>query len=310
MAVTTYFSTDSGAPTLTGEVNALINLLTQCLVNGYGSKPGVGWSKPFSGTNKAVFKAGGGTQACLWVDDNAPGAAGARECRLRGYEVMSALDTGTGAFPTTTQMAVPIIYRKSTSLDASSRPWILIADDRRFYLFSYPGEGTANRYTNFFFGDIISYKTGGDLYSAAIIGRATENSAAESYDALSQVGTAVNASAATGHYMARSHTGIGSALQFSKFHDSSLASASYVGSGQYMAYPNPVDGGLYMSPVRICYSSILRGHLPGFWAPMHTRPLVHGDTFAGVGNMSGKTFLVIDLWNSAQVFMETSNTWS
>jgi hypothetical protein len=129
-------------------------------------------------------------------------------------------------------------------------------------------------------------------------------------EALSVVGSNVSAGAASGHYLARSHTGIGSALQFGKFHDGSLTTASYVGSGQYMAYPNPVDGGLYLSPVRLCYSSTLRGHLPGFWAPMHTRPLTHGDTFAGVGNLSGKSFLVIDLWNSAQVFVETSNTWS
>lgn len=56
MAVTKYMSSDSGAPIMNGTQGSLVNVLDAILVNGYGSKSPAGWTKPFSGTSKAVYR--------------------------------------------------------------------------------------------------------------------------------------------------------------------------------------------------------------------------------------------------------------
>src|SRR5262245_26448894 len=135
MAVTVYRSTDSSAPTLSGTAGDLVNVLDKCLVAGYGSKTAAGWSKPFTGTNAAVFRMGGGNQFYLDVNDNGPGAGTGQEARVRGYETMTAVATGTGPFPTVAQLAAGIIVRKSAALSGTTRAWVMVADDRSFYLF-------------------------------------------------------------------------------------------------------------------------------------------------------------------------------
>ena len=87
-----------------------------------------------------------------------------------------------------------------------------------------------------------------------------------------------------------------------------------------MPYPNGPDGGLYLSPIWINHSSARRGYLKGLWCPVQDRPLNHNDTYSGTGNLSGKSFLVQNIYtsittgitpaNSGQVHIETSSTWS
>src|SRR5690348_12633571 len=125
-----YSSSDTGAPVLTGQAGSLIAVLDACLVNGYGTQTAAGWTKAFSGTNKADYRMAGGNQFYLDVDDSAAQTAAGKEANVRGYEAMTALATGTNAFPTTTQFAAPgQVIRKSATADATSRGWILVADD-------------------------------------------------------------------------------------------------------------------------------------------------------------------------------------
>lgn len=101
MTVRVYHSTDSSAPVLSGQVGALIGVLDAILVNGYGSKAAVGWTKAFSGTNMAAYKqSAGSNQLYLRVDDT-----NATDARVVGYETMSDVNTGTGPFPTATQQS-------------------------------------------------------------------------------------------------------------------------------------------------------------------------------------------------------------
>ena len=312
MAVTLYQSTDSSAPVLTGTTGSLISLLDNCLVTGYGTKPSAGWIKLYTGTNSAVFKAGGGNQNCLRVDDNASGTGGAKEARTRGYLTMSGIDAGTGPFPTDAQLAAGIILRKSSSEDATVRAWTLLADAKRFYLLS-KADGTSN--FAYFFGDIISFLTG-DLGSGAIIGRANENQAASTatYEKFKQAGAGANATI-TGHYLALPVTGLGSALAFGKVIDHSRSfniNAEFtMGAQAGVAFPSPVDLGLHLSQVWVCHTGpAIRGKMPGLWAPLGYRPLVDGDTFSGTGPLSGKTFLAKDVGSqNGQIILETSNTW-
>src|SRR5581483_7318316 len=163
MAVRHYMNTDSGAPTLSGTNGDLINLLDKILCVGYGSKTAAGWTKPYTATNQAVFQPGGGVQHFFHVDDNSPNAtSGAKEGPIRGSETASAVLTGTGFFPTTSQIAAGAgeILRKSATADATQRAWQAFADDRTCILALAPGDG-AGAWSVHYFGELFSLLASG-----------------------------------------------------------------------------------------------------------------------------------------------------
>ena len=131
MSTVRYFRwDDAGAPSLTGEVGSLTSLLRKCLVGtsgiAYGSKPSAGWTELFAGaaSNVAVFVnrfADGGSECCVRVDDNAPGAAGAREAAITTFSTMTDINTGLDALPQQW-------CRKSATANSSARKWLVIAD--------------------------------------------------------------------------------------------------------------------------------------------------------------------------------------
>jgi hypothetical protein len=123
MAVGVYRYDDVGAPTLSGTAGALIGVLDHALVTGQG------WSKVYSGTNLAVYRAPAGNQLYLRVDDTGTTAA-----RIVGYETMSAVSTGTGPFPTEAQVAGGLYAPKSANVNATARNWVIVANDRFFHM--------------------------------------------------------------------------------------------------------------------------------------------------------------------------------
>ncbi len=286
-------STDVGAPSLTNSAGSLITLLDYLFVTT------MSWTKPYTGTNKAAYKQPSGTnQFYLRVDDT-----GTTNASVVGYETMSDVDTGTGPFPTAAQVSGGLYWPKSSS--GSAAPWIFLSNGKIGYLFvKYNG-------TNWLcvgFGDFSTYKTS-DAYHTLIIG---ETSAPSSTTVFSNLATSIT-SANTGHYVARSYTQIGSAINVGKFSNYILAAAvSNLGAGG-CTYPAPVDGGLHLAPVWISETTSgvgARGLLPGIWSPMHNRPLTHGDTFSGTGSLSSRNFEAVDLGSAVyQVFIETSDTW-
>lgn len=334
MGVILYKSTDGSAPSLTGQTGSLVALLDACLVNGYGTQAAAGWTIAYTGTSKRSYKQGTGSNGYyLDVDDSGPGAGSYREARVRGYEAMTALATGTFPFPTTSQSATfGGVIRKSATADATARPWYLLADSTCFYLFVDSGDLTNPSYsTTFAFGDFFSYKSG-DTYNTLIAARATEN-AANGAETLPYINCPTSAGSpgglfstnnATGHYIDRHWNGTGGAIPFGK-----IASILCTGSGtnfvqmgdaySQLAYPNGPDSALELSPLWVTHNSCLRGYMKGLWVPCHRQPLGHGDTFTGTGNMAGKSFMALNVANlqggswsqyGGQIILETSNTWS
>lgn len=171
---------DAGAPTLNGQVGSLVNVLRKCLVGvagiAYASKPSAGWSELFAGTgtNAAAFtnnQAEGGSGMCILVNDNAPGAGGAREARITGYAAMTNISTGTGATNTA-------YVRKSAALDAVARKWIVVADGLTAYLFVYAtGDAATNQRDHSLagFGDYDCFTSSNYRYFC--LGRDAENTA-------------------------------------------------------------------------------------------------------------------------------------
>lgn len=320
MAVRLYKSTDTGAPVLSGSVGSLITVLDAVLVNGYnaGVTPAAGWTKAFSGTNQAAYRnsATGGTGFYVSVDDTGPNTVlGARKARLRGFETMTAVTTGTGGFPTSVQIPAAIQVYKSITADATARAWTILADQRTFYLFTDPGGGDEiNGYSAFMFGDVFSLKTG-DAYRCAIIGRTAEpayvggESGAEERMQDVALLSAVN----TGHYLARSYQGVTQqAIQFGK-HNTNNALRGLV------PYPNPTDQSILLAQLGIHEligaQSALRGRLRGIWDFQHD-PMAKvndGDTFPGTGPFAGKTFQFLKplggIGTIRLLVLETSDTW-
>ncbi|MDD2610647.1 MAG: hypothetical protein PHX60_13355 [Giesbergeria sp.] len=86
-----------------------------------------GWEKAFSGTNLAAFRslAVESTRMFLRVDDT-----GTTNARVVGYESMSDINTGTGPFPTTTQISGGGWWPKANAANATARAWTVIADSK------------------------------------------------------------------------------------------------------------------------------------------------------------------------------------
>lgn len=268
-----------------------------------------GWSKAYSGTNKAAYRMLAGNQRYLRVDDS-----GTTSARVVGYESMTGVDTGTNAFPTDIQVSGGLYINKSSVADTSSRGWIIVATDRLAHIFINAGPTTGLICGTQTFGDIKSF-AGGDQYQTVLIAQISYSaSAIASYQALST--QCAYGSTVAGNYIARAYTQVGGSLAIGKHTDAAkLNSLTANIGGAGLAYPNPSDGGLYLSPVYIHEAGALRGTLPGVLAPLHQRPIAHLDTVSGSGDLAGKTFLGLFAEGSSvaaasgQIFLETSNTW-
>jgi hypothetical protein len=310
MTVRVYYSTDASAPVLTGVAGSMITVLDACLVNGYGAKAAAGWTKPFSGTNLAVYRGSTGDRFFYRVDDTA-----GQTIRHRGYETMSDVNTGTGLFPTEAQVSGGLWYVKSSTANSTARPWIMVATEQSFYFFAdsiNTSQFTGN-YNQMFFGDIVSYKSG-DVYNTLICANSSNGSNSPLLSITVPIDTSI-----PGHFMARSHTQIGASITAGKHQaDSSRGgSASVIGvPGAIMPFPNPVSGTLDVSPILVYENAVLavRGILPGMWSTHHSfSAFTNGDTFTGTGDMAGKTFLLINGVNNGgsqgRAAIEISDTW-
>lgn len=318
MTVRVYRWDDASAPQLNNAAESLINILDACLVNGYGAKPSLGWTKPFSGTNLAVYRMAGGNQRYLRVSDSSSVAA-----TMRGYGAMTDVSTGTDEFPTAAQASSGINYYKSSN--STTRPWVLIGDDKCFYMIGSSAVTAADGISThlrtnssasgIFFGDFVSFLPG-DVWNTALIG-ATSNGATASYLGQRQF----NSSTTTvGHYVIRNYTQTGGSVNISKTCGVDLSGGSNLGIGvSPNNYPDPVTGGFDLMRAYLSDAAgIVRGYLPGFWGPRQGYVGNFDDTFSGkVGTpLAGKTFLVLPAaYNGgttpcATVCIETSNTWS
>lgn len=172
---------DAGAPTLTGEVGSLTNLLRKCLVGtagtAYGSKAAAGWSEEFAGAaaNIAVFRnsgSAGGCECCVRINDNAPGSAGAKEAQVLVYAAMTDVDTGTLGTAATW-------FRKSATANTTARKWLVVADERTAWVYSFDtGDPNASYFWDASlhgFGDIDSIDAPENGNRYFVLGRVTQN---------------------------------------------------------------------------------------------------------------------------------------
>jgi len=316
MAIVVYKSTDASAPTLSGQVGRLIAVLDACLVTGYGSKAAVGFTKPFTGTNLAAYRmttAGGATGMYLRVDDT-----GTTTSRILGYETMSDVNTGTGQFPTTIQISGGLWVWKSSTADAVTRPWCLIADNtnpRCFYFITEPDQtvfASSGTFSNVvFFGDTITRKTT-DGYQCMLIGQtATLTTNTSNFGTVN----ATSYAAVGGHYLARSYTGITQSVTCSKARNyRSTNTSGIMGSSDINVFPNRVTNSIDLATIMVQESAIVfRATMPGIWEPQGGTAIANFyDEIVGQGTFSGITFVMIparSTTTAGSMFVKITGAW-
>lgn len=132
------------------------------LANGVASgatikRTSAGWARPFSGTNVAIYQpiAPDALQLYLQVDDS---IAQSDKANVRGYGVAAAVDVVSDPFPTFEQSALGSYFvKKSSNTTDDPRPWVVVADDKLFYLFvAWNSAGASYNWWNAnVFGDLI-----------------------------------------------------------------------------------------------------------------------------------------------------------
>lgn len=318
MTVNVYRSTDASAPVLSGLPGALVAIFDACLVNGYGAKAAAGWAKEFSAPNIAVYRSAFGNRLRLRIDDTA-----AQEARVVGYESMTDASTGVGAFPMSSQVSGGLYVRKSESADAVTRNWVLIATDRTLYFLpSSSGNidpqvapAASSLSGSLAFGQITTYKPG-DAFNTIIMGAAATGQSQGVFG----INTRTSGfSGASGHYLARNHLQFGNATLFQKtpILDCTGTTSIFGLSSNYPPFPDSMAGGLNLSPVAIGEfahgsSLIIRGLLPGVWAPLHNTPMSHYDIVDGQGDLAGKQFQMLFTASAtlvSRLLFEISDTW-
>lgn len=247
----------------------------------------LGWSKVFSGTNKAVYRSNDlASNRLYWRFDD----TNALYMLFRGYESMTDVDTGIGVFPTVTQQS-NWCYTKSSTSDTTARRWSAYGDSMTLYflLAHNVAAGAALPASGFppilGFGDSIPFKAG-DAYSSFCFARASLAGAINT-----DVG--INASGSIGPYWPRPYTQSGSSIRGQIYGAGpNTASGS---SGSAIAYPNPEDNGLIIFERHLAQdgNNDFRGIFPAGYHLPQNNPLSDWDYVSNVDGFSGKIFQMV-----------------
>lgn len=258
-----------------------------------------GWEELFPGTpNKGVFRSTDPQSPgfCWWIDDS-----GTQRARVRGYESMTDIDTGTGPFPTNAQINGGGYFHKSGVANSNAVPYKLAADGRFLIAALAPNAVIGSAYLAaplMGFGDLLPKAPGGDTYATAIAVRGdTVGGTDGSFNYRRSNASAV--------YCARSLTGFGGAQAVEC--EAYVSSGSNVVSGadtKLGAFPSSVDGELkycrrFVSTGANSYTP--RAEIPGVLHVPQTGVaslIQDGDRLQGSGNMAGRMLLAISAHHS------------
>jgi hypothetical protein len=276
----------------------------------------LGWTKPYSGTNKAAYlPAVQYVQCYLRVQDDSstPTSANGRWAKVRGYESMSDVDTGTGLFPDATTATNGLTAWKSATSDSTARPWWLAGDGGIFYLGMAANASNPGVFGGYAFGDINSLKSG-DAYSCLLSAwQAGVDTAPSVFGTAMAFATLNNYNnTQVGKYLARTYTQLGTAVACGFIGDNAVS--TYIGGVGGLAYPHPPDNGLLFAPVAVVESSIIRSRaLPGLYQPLHNNPLTHLDTVTDLPDLPGRTLRAFGLstgnTNAAHALIDITGPW-
>jgi hypothetical protein len=264
--------------------------------------PQTDWVKVYAGTNKAAYRSTHVQSAghFLRVDDT-----GALVARVRGYEAMTDVDTGTGPFPTDAQISGGGYIHKAISGVASAIRYKLFCDER-FVFICIAAASVANALHVAApargFGDPIVLAPGGDAWGTVL-------SAAGSSSSIAGQGSLSSGMVSTaGGFCVgpRAVSALGGAvLMDPKPFVGSVGVVSGGDSSSLGVLPSEVDGQVKTSKLFLkeqAASKPPRVVIPGVgYVPQGGAygPLADGDTMDGAGDLAGRRLMAVaDLGNN------------
>lgn len=292
---TVYRSTDPGAPVLNGQAGSLIALLHAVLVTGYGTgqttKPGAGWTRPYSSAGVHVYRNSvvNGSGAYLRVCDDASAETlnTGRLAQAWAYSAMSDIDTGANPTPNPAMQPRGSLIAKSPDTTSGARAWMVVATDIGFYLFTAWGQWN-NAMGAYYYGDIVS-SVSGDAFPFVTFGSSNLSSFSGSWNDdvcslffASPLEFIVDGSSQrtqsyiAGGFVMRSYSdgqGASGRIATCGVNPTGGSGNRSYGSGVYRVGPDPAHGGFnYIEAMLREASHALRGKLPGVLVPLHARP--------------------------------------
>ena len=185
--------------------------------------------------------------------------AGSSEIAVTGWENMTSVDAGDGRFPNTTDDANGHYVRKSSTNDATNRPWTIVSDGKTVYMFvEYAGNaanvmGTGNIHS-LSFGDTRPLRPT-DKYCSFIAGSTTANQTSTISNGLFSAGSSFSTpNYASSMNVNRDINGVTLGIP----HRMVGVTTTNLGSYAIMRYPNGADNSLMIGPVALAYNEMLR----------------------------------------------------
>jgi hypothetical protein len=289
----------------------------------------LGFEVAFTGTNKRAYRSPNvlSNRPFLRVDDGLDPAyttTYAKFAKVTMAQGMSDIDTFVGARapfdsaqPTKNEMGTGAgstgyngwykwIYAygsgsASAAPDSSVRDWVLIGDDRGFYLFNTLATGnispTNMARTGYCFSDFDSFRSvdGFNTLLGAHEAYVANNVSTLDSGTPGALNAFPNASLYTGKVLMRSHLQVGSMVR-ARF--CALGTTATVVSGQTtgVPWPNGPDYSLLLHPVYLHQEDThLRGKLPGLMFVHNNLPLSDKSRVTGVAGYPGREFVVVDV---------------
>lgn len=251
----------------------------------------LGWTIAFTATNKRSYLQGAGSNGFyLDVDDT-----NAAYSLVRGYEIMTAVGTGSNPFPTVAQQPLASYCWHKVVGNAGNRLWVLSGNSKtiNFFINAHLGAFSINNPVIYQFGDQLT-EVSGDAYNTGISASISTGASLAAPGA--SFGYSAIDTSFTGRYMARLSTGVGSSIAVGMHADSAKNSSGVPGAGS-MTYPAQ-NGGLYISPIVTHHNSSPRATQPGIYDICHSRPLSNFDYFSGNGAYAGRQFQCVHVFSN------------
>ena len=276
-----------------------------------------GWAKEFNATNLAAYRSSdvASTRMFLRVDDS-----DAQNARVVGYESMTDLSTGTGAFPLPGQLSGGGYWPKADAANATARAWTVIADARTVWLHTHTATSGVGLSGNvWMFGDIDSRKSP-DPYGCALQCAnsnivTNQSSSAYSAEYVMPAGT-------PGPFLPRSFTGLGGCAQLHHASESLFSSggpSGYTSNALTPLYPNGADNSLILTGKVYVEPGVgLRGRSRGlFVSPQICHAAFNRlDKVDGQGQFAGRKLLAVKAGETATsqsrglVFFDITGPWA
>jgi hypothetical protein len=279
---------------------------------------GAGWEKVFSGTNKAVYRSTDptGSRFYLRIDDSSGLFA-----RVRGYEAMSDIDTGTGLFPLDAQIATGGGYwHKATASNATAIPYLLAADAKMLLqalCAGVAGGATQIATAVYGFGEGVALNPAGDAF-ATVLSAAGSSSNSPNYGGLSGASTdsATNGAAT----FARGWQGLGGAVYARPVPEGGAPNMLSGADATLGVAPGRVDGAIRMARMMVKdqVANDLRAVVPGcHFVPQVLDNSLFPTPFSftdGAGALAGRKLAAVHVGTSAAsrsgtAFVDVTGPW-